>query len=155
MDNSDVFRANAAAIIINSKGQVLALERNDIPGAWQFPQGGIDRGEKPLDTLRREIKEEIGLDVDKDMRLLAEYPLWLGYEYPEQVYKKFGRRGQTQKWFLFQIKDDSTQLNIKDVQTVEFISWKWTDIDQVVEQMVEFKKAVYQTIAEWVKELLH
>jgi len=33
----DFFRANAGAVIINSKGQVLAFERSDTKDAWQFP----------------------------------------------------------------------------------------------------------------------
>ena len=155
MAESDVFRANAAAVIINSRGQVLALERDDIPGAWQFPQGGVDKGEDPLDTISREICEEIGISVDKDLTLLAEYPVWLAYEYPQEVYQKYGKRGQAQKWFLFQIKDDNMELNLSDVKTVEFSSWKWTDIDEVVEQMVYFKKPVYQMVASWVKSLLN
>ncbi len=154
MVESDVFRANAAAVIINSRGQVLALERDDIPGAWQFPQGGVDKGENPMDTIRREIFEEIGIDVDKDLVLLAEYPVWLGYEYPQPVYQKYGKRGQAQKWFLFQVKDDAIQLNLSQVKTVEFISWRWTDIDEVVKQMVDFKRPVYEIVARWVKELL-
>ena len=153
-DKSDVFRANAAAVIINSRGQVLALERKDIPGAWQFPQGGVDRGENPLTTIGREIYEEIGIDIDKDLILLAEYPVWLAYEYPAHIYQKYNKRGQAQKWFLFQVKDDQIQLDLSVVKTVEFISWRWTDIDEVVKQMVDFKRPVYEIIARWVKQVL-
>ncbi len=154
MAESDVFRANAAAVIINSRGQVLALEREDIPGAWQFPQGGVDMGENPLDTIAREIYEEVGINVHEDMELLAEYPVWLAYEYPPHIYKKYGKRGQAQKWFLFRIKNDDYQFDLANVQTVEFSSWKWTDIDEVVNQMVEFKRPVYQLVAEWVKYII-
>lgn len=155
MAESDVFRANAAAVIINSKGQVLALERDDIPGAWQFPQGGVEKGENPMDTISREICEEIGVRVEEDLLLLAEYPVWLAYEYPEHIQKKYDKRGQAQKWFLFKVKDDNISLNVRDVKTVEFMSWKWTDIDEVVEQMVDFKRPVYRIIARWVKDLLN
>jgi putative (di)nucleoside polyphosphate hydrolase len=154
MAESDVFRANAAAVIINSRGQVLALERDDIPGAWQFPQGGVDKGENPLDTIKREIYEEVGIKVDKELILLAEYPVWLAYEYPPHIYKKYGKRGQAQKWFLFQVKNDEIKLNLSEVETVEFVAWRWADIEEVVEQMVDFKRPVYEIIALWVKTLL-
>ncbi len=37
----EYFRAGAGAVVINREGLVLALERADIPGAWQLPQGGL------------------------------------------------------------------------------------------------------------------
>ena len=55
------FRANVGAIIINGAGLVLALERKEIPGSWQCPQGGLDEGEEPLEAVRREILEETGI----------------------------------------------------------------------------------------------
>lgn len=36
-------------------------ERKDIPGAWQFPQGGVDPGEDLLAAFRREMVEEVGI----------------------------------------------------------------------------------------------
>jgi len=42
--HSQTFRAGVGAIILNTSGQVLALERKDIPGVWQLPQGGLEVG---------------------------------------------------------------------------------------------------------------
>ena len=41
------FRAGVVAVVTNSRDQVLAFERSDVPDAWQLPQGGIDVGETP------------------------------------------------------------------------------------------------------------
>ena len=155
MAESDVFRANAGAVIVNSLGKVMAFERKDIPGAWQFPQGGVDKGENPLDTIKREIYEEIGLNVDNELILINEYPVWLAYEYPQTIYKKYNKRGQAQKWFLFQLKNENIKIDLKKVKTVEFRAWKWADIDEIAENMVFFKKPVYEIIAIWVKEILN
>ena len=55
------YRPCAGGVIFNSKGQVLVGERVDKPGQWQFPQGGLDKGENEADAARREVWEEIGL----------------------------------------------------------------------------------------------
>ncbi len=56
------FRANAAAVIVNDSGQVLAFKRPQARGlGWQFPQGGIKGGESPLQAVYREIQEETAI----------------------------------------------------------------------------------------------
>jgi 8-oxo-dGTP diphosphatase len=64
---------NAVAIIINSDNKVLLLKRSDDPKIWQPSKwalvgGGIEKGETPEKAVQREIKEEIGLDIDKFIR---------------------------------------------------------------------------------------
>ena len=46
-------RQNAAAVIENSEGLILACERRNIRGAWQVPQGGIDEGESAEEAVLR------------------------------------------------------------------------------------------------------
>ena len=41
------YRLNAGAIVFNREGKVLIFARADFDGQWQFPQGGIEAGEKP------------------------------------------------------------------------------------------------------------
>ena len=63
------FRAGAGAMIVNDEGHVLAIERADIAGAWQLPQGGLDEDEEPLDAAYREIAEETGIEkADLEVR---------------------------------------------------------------------------------------
>ena len=45
-------------MVERSDGAILAFERADAPGSWQLPQGGIEVGEEPEDTVWRELKEE-------------------------------------------------------------------------------------------------
>jgi 8-oxo-dGTP diphosphatase len=63
-----------AAIITNEKGEVLLAKRNqpktpEIHGKWEFPGGGVDFGEDPSASLKREVLEEVGVEV-KILRLL-------------------------------------------------------------------------------------
>ncbi len=52
-------------IIAIYKGKVLLVKRKNIPakGLWWFPGGGIRKWESPENTVRRELKEETGLDI--------------------------------------------------------------------------------------------
>ena len=58
------YRPNVAALIVNSVGNLLICERWTIPGAWQFPQGGVDAGESLIEALHREVGEEVGLGAN-------------------------------------------------------------------------------------------
>ena len=48
--------------------RIFVGRRIDKPGAWQMPQGGIDKGETPRDAAMRELHEEVGTDKAEDPR---------------------------------------------------------------------------------------
>jgi 8-oxo-dGTP pyrophosphatase MutT (NUDIX family) len=58
-----VIATGAAAIIRDAHGRVLLQKRSDV-GLWGIPGGGQELGERIDDTLRREVREEVGLDVE-------------------------------------------------------------------------------------------
>ena len=63
------FTVSAAGIITNEKGQVLLLDHVLRPvSGWGVPGGFMSRGEQPDEALRREIREETGLEL-ADIRL--------------------------------------------------------------------------------------
>jgi 8-oxo-dGTP diphosphatase len=58
------FAVTAGAIITDGHGRVLLLKHRFRPGSgWGLPGGFIEKGEQPEDALRRELREEIGLEV--------------------------------------------------------------------------------------------
>lgn len=63
------FTASAAAVVVNSDNKVLALRHLLRPLPWGLPGGFIDGGEQPSDAIRRELQEEVGLEIE-DLRLL-------------------------------------------------------------------------------------
>jgi 8-oxo-dGTP pyrophosphatase MutT (NUDIX family) len=138
------FRANVGAIIINGAGLVLALERKEIPGSWQCPQGGLDEGEEPLEAVRREILEETGIKASS-LELLGAYPHWLVYEFPEEVRAFKTWRGQAQKWYLFRLEGADGQITLGDGK--EFRAWKWLPMERLLPKVVDFKRPVYQELA--------
>src|SRR5687767_12663107 len=60
------FTASIAAVITNAQGKVLLLEHLLRPfSGWGLPGGFMSAGEQPEETIRREIREETGIELDK------------------------------------------------------------------------------------------
>jgi putative (di)nucleoside polyphosphate hydrolase len=146
------FRAGVGAIILNKDGLVLGLERKDILGAWQFPQGGLKADETPLQAVKREIQEETGIGED-DLELLSTLPRWLAYELPEEVRTKKLGRGQVLRWFLFRFKGQDRAITLGNKK--EFKAWKWSSMDEMVSIVVSFKQPIYQELAEYFRLYLN
>ena len=56
----------AAGVLTDASGRVLLARRTsgrDLAGAWEFPGGKIERNETPEQALKRELKEELGIEV--------------------------------------------------------------------------------------------
>lgn len=63
----DYIGVGCGAIILNDKNQVLLMQRsskaNNEPGYWTKPGGTVEFGEKVVDAVKREIKEEVGIEI--------------------------------------------------------------------------------------------
>ena len=65
------FTVTAGAIVFNDAGQVLLLKHRFRAGSgWGLPGGFLEAGEQPLEALRRELREEIGMEI-KDVEVFA------------------------------------------------------------------------------------
>ena len=56
----------AACALVDPDGRVLIAQRPEgkpMAGLWEFPGGKVEAGEKPEDTLIRELEEELGIVV--------------------------------------------------------------------------------------------
>jgi 8-oxo-dGTP diphosphatase len=63
---------HVACAIIEENGKVLATQRStamSMPLKWEFPGGKIEPGESPEECLMRELREEIGIDVQIGLAL--------------------------------------------------------------------------------------
>jgi putative (di)nucleoside polyphosphate hydrolase len=147
------YRPNVAAVVVSSKYpekcEVFIAKRNDIPDAWQFPQGGIDDGESPKEALFRELEEEIGT---KDVEIVGKFPGWITYDFPPSISAQMPPyHGQKQQYFLVRLKR-GTQVNIKDVEAPEFSEFKFIDVNSVLEQSSHFKRPIYKRILSYFRQ---
>ena len=152
MSKKEQYRPNVAMIILSEnypqKKEVFIAQRNDLTDIWQFPQGGIDKGEEVKEALFREMEEEIGTDKAE---IIAEYPEWISYDFPEKIAKKMKPyKSQTQRYFLMRLGKDA-EINL-DTKHPEFIDYKFVDIQKVLEYTAHFKKPVYETVINYFKK---
>ena len=142
------YRSNVGIMLINDDGHVFVGQRLDNnQNAWQMPQGGIDGDEDPQSAAYRELLEETGIEQET-VKFLATSSKWLLYDLPEDLIPKLwdGRyRGQKQKWFLFKFLGTNRDINIS-TECPEFSSWKWIPKENLLEEIVPFKKSVYESV---------
>ena len=139
------FRPNVGIVLLNQKNQVFWGKRIRTH-SWQFPQGGIDRGETPQQAMFRELHEEVGLQPSQ-VRLIARTRDWLRYEVPDRFIRRDARghyKGQKQIWFLLQLLGHDWDLNLRATSHPEFDAWRWNDYWVPLDVVVEFKRGVYE-----------
>jgi putative (di)nucleoside polyphosphate hydrolase len=150
------YRRNVGVALINPAGRVFAAQRLDNPEpAWQMPQGGLDKGEDVLDAALRELEEETSVRPSR-VSLLREHPGWIDYDLPAELIGKLwkGRyRGQTQKWFAMRFEGDDEDINI-ETEHPEFRCWAWMPADELIDNIVPFKRPVYTEVFREFRDLL-
>ncbi len=143
--DSDGFRPNVGIVVANDHGQVLWARRVG-QDAWQFPQGGINRGESPEQALYRELNEEVGLDASH-VEVLACTRGWLRYRLPDRYVRRDSKPlciGQKQKWFLLRLAAEDSAVTIDRHDKPEFDDWRWVSYWYPLTQIVPFKREVYR-----------
>jgi putative (di)nucleoside polyphosphate hydrolase len=146
MLDRDGFRPNVGIILLNQRNQVFWGKRIRTH-SWQFPQGGIDRGETPEQAMIRELHEEVGLHPEH-VSIVARTRDWLRYEVPDRYIRRDARghyKGQKQIWFLLKLLGHDWDLNLRATDHPEFDAWRWNDYWVPLEAVVEFKRGVYET----------
>ena len=148
-------RSGVGIVVLNKSDKVFVAKRIDNPkNFWQMPQGGVDDGEDFLRAAYRELYEETSI---KSVELIKELDGTITYELPDHllgIIWKGKYKGQKQKWFLMRFFGEDREINIK-TKNPEFLDWKWIDIDQMTEVVVDFKLHVYKELKEKIKKIIN
>ena len=119
-----------------------------------MPQGGVDEGEDYLTAAYRELEEETSI---KKVDLIEELDGLISYELPAHllgVIWKGKYKGHEQKWFVMRVLGQDSEINIK-TKNPEFCEWKWIDLENITDLVVDFKLHVYKDVKKKVKEILN
>lgn len=145
MLDKDGYRPNVGIVLANQRNEVFWGKRIN-QHAWQFPQGGIKHGETPAQAMYRELEEEIGL-LPGHVRILGRTREWLRYQVPEQWVRRDWRgtyRGQKQIWYLLRLLVDESKVKLDTSRRPEFDLWRWVDFWDPLEEVIDFKRKVYE-----------
>jgi len=152
MLDKEGYRPNVGIVLANQRNEVFWGKRVH-QHAWQFPQGGIQHGETPLQAMYRELGEEIGLQ-HAHVRILGRTREWLRYEVPQQWMRGNDRtrgetrggayRGQKQIWFLLRLVGRDCDVKLRASGHPEFDAWRWHDYWVPLDSVIDFKRDVYR-----------
>ena len=148
-------RSGVGIVVLNKNDQVFVARRIDnSKNFWQMPQGGVDKNEDYLAAAYRELKEETSI---KNVDLVGELDGLISYELPKHllgVIWKGKYRGQEQKWFVVRFLGNDSEINI-NTDHPEFCEWKWVELENITDLVVDFKLHVYEDVKKKVKEILN
>ena len=149
------YRPNVGIILVNDRNQVFWAKRIR-ERAWQFPQGGIHRGERPAQAMLRELNEEVGLEP-QHVKILGRTRDWLRYDVPDCYIRRDSRgiyRGQKQIWFLLRMLGQDSDVALSACAQPEFDAWRWSHYWGPLDAVIDFKREVYRRALEELSPLL-
>ncbi len=144
MIDPDGYRPNVGIVLMHEDGRVFWARRIRRDG-WQFPQGGMNSDETPLEAMYRELEEETGLQA-RHVEVLGATPGWLRYRLPSRAVRHQQRAvciGQKQVWFLLRLRGDESEVRLDATGHPEFDRWRWVDFWYPIDNVVMFKRRVY------------
>ena len=148
-------RLGVGAVVLNKKNQVFVGKRKDNPiDKWQMPQGGVNTGENLIDAMKRELHEETSI---QNIKILNEIDGWFEYELPKNLLGKIWRgrySGQKQKWFVVKFLGNDGEIDLQ-TDKPEFIEWRWLDIENLPNVIVDFKRKVYEQLLPKIRNFIN
>ena len=142
---STPLRKNGVAVVVNKFGKILLCRRVPAPAKhggdphvilndyWQFPQGGLDEGEDPLEGTKRELFEETSI---KSLELIKVADYINSYEWNNAnrpfITNRFKHRGQEQITAILKFIGSDEEIHLDQR---ELIDYKWVnsqDVDKII-----------------------
>ncbi len=147
MIDKNGYRLNVGIVLTNKNGQLFWGKRVKSQG-WQFPQGGVQPYETLLETMYRELDEELGL-TKKEVKVLAITKRWLHYKLPIHMQRRTQVPkciGQKQKWFMLLLIGDDNKIRLDANKKPEFSNWRWIEYWEPMKHVTYFKRDIYRKV---------
>lgn len=144
------YRPGVGVVLFDDRGHVFVGRRVRRVGdeVWQFPQGGIDDGEAPLEAAYRELEEETGI-TRTVTEVLAELPDAVTYDLPDDLPRPprwaSRYRGQRQYWYALRFTGTEDDIDLGATHP-EFDAYRWVPLEEAVAMAVDFKRGVYRQV---------
>ena len=147
-------RIGVGIILLNHENKVFVGKRIDNPkNFWQMPQGGVDTGENLYEAALRELEEETSI---KTVAYMKEIKGFTTYHLPDHllgIIWKGKYKGQKQKWFIVKFNGHEKEINI-NTNKPEFLEWKWINVENLTDIVVNFKLHVYKKIQKEIQKVI-
>ena len=148
-------RKGVGVALLNNNNEVFVAKRIDNPNDfWQMPQGGVDQNENSFEAAIRELKEETSI---VNVKLIKEIKEEITYNLPDNllgIIWKGKFKGQIQKWYIMRFLGNDDEINLK-TKHPEFLEWKWINVQNITDKVVDFKLHVYKKIQNELKNLIN
>ena len=147
-------RKGVGVALLNNNNEVFVAKRIDNPNDfWQMPQGGLDQNENSFEAAIRELKEETSI---VSVELIKEIKEEITYNLPDNllgIIWKGKFKGQIQKWYIMRFLGNNDEINLK-TKHPEFLEWRWINVQNITDKVVDFKLHVYEKIKIELKKLI-
>ena len=148
MTDLSLYRPHVGVVLFHPDGRVWYGRRVATPGPhnWQFPQGGVDKGEDLEAAALRELYEETGV---RSVQMLGCTDGWITYDFPADYggsKQARGWKGQKQRWFACRFTGDESEIDLNAHGEVEFDAWRWGDLNDAPGLIVPFKRPAYEQV---------
>ena len=140
-------RKGIGVIVLSKSSKIIAFQRTDFDKSWQGVEGGCEKNEEVIETLYREIKEEIGLDRTQ-YDVIKETDKFIQYEFPENKKKEINAKGQEKKFFLIKLKSEDQKFDFSSFNPDgnEFKNNKFVTAEELIKLVPPFKKEMYKEV---------
>ncbi len=116
--------ATVGALVVNEKDDVLIVRSNKWNNKYTVPGGHIELGERAEDAIKREVKEETGLDVEPIKLLLVQQAI-----YPKDYHKR-----EHYVFMDYLCKTRSSQVKLDDRELQEYV---WVEPEEALKLDME------------------
>jgi bis(5'-nucleosidyl)-tetraphosphatase len=130
---------------IENNKPVYVIQRRKLHWVgWEFPKGGIEKYESKKNTIKREIKEETGLEIIK----ITNHKVKGKYKYKKELKDRPGIIGQTYTLYSVEVKKDKIKFDKK-----EHTSSKWMTYEEAMKKLTfDNQKESLTLVHNWISD---